>query len=121
MRTTPEECRSIGRWIGDRLNLMEGPVRFLIPEGGVSALDKPGQPFHDPEADAVLFQTLTETVADERPAAVDTPAASYQRSAFAAALAQRCRPSTAVAPGARRRGASHDDAQDRTARPPTAP
>ena len=27
---------------------MQGPVRFLIPEGGVSLLDAPGQPFHDP-------------------------------------------------------------------------
>ncbi len=42
MRTTPEENRAIGEWIGERINQMEGPVRFLIPEGGVSILDKPG-------------------------------------------------------------------------------
>ena len=35
-----------------------GPVRFLIPEGGVSALDAPGQPFHDPEADQALFAAI---------------------------------------------------------------
>ena len=40
----------MGRWIGERLNQMEAPVRFLLPEGGVSALDAPGQPFHDPAA-----------------------------------------------------------------------
>ena len=34
MRTTPEECARIGRFIVDKLNRMEGPVRFLIPEGG---------------------------------------------------------------------------------------
>ena len=45
----------MGRWIGERLNAMEGPVRFLLPEGGVSALDAPGKPFHDPGADAALF------------------------------------------------------------------
>ena len=39
----------MGRWIGERLNQMEGPVRFLLPEGGVSALDAPGKPFYDPE------------------------------------------------------------------------
>ena len=55
MRTTPDENDAMGRWIGERLNLMEGPVRFLLPEGGVSALDAPGQPFHDPAADAALF------------------------------------------------------------------
>lgn len=58
MRTTPEECRQIGEWIGAKLNACEGPVRFLIPEAGVSALDAPGQPFHDPAADAVLFDAL---------------------------------------------------------------
>jgi uncharacterized protein (UPF0261 family) len=62
MRTTAEENARMGRWIGERLNQMEGPVRFLIPELGVSALDAPGKPFHDPEADAALFQALEQTV-----------------------------------------------------------
>lgn len=62
MRTTVEETVQIGRWIGERLNRCNGPVRFLLPEGGVSALDAPGQPFHDPEADAVLFAILEATV-----------------------------------------------------------
>ncbi|CAN7384330.1 ABC transporter permease [Bosea sp. LjRoot237] len=62
MRTTADENARMGRWIGERLNLMEGPVRFLIPELGVSALDAPGQPFHDPSADAALFQALEQTV-----------------------------------------------------------
>ena len=38
---------------------MTGPVRFLIPEGGVSALDAPGQKFHDPEADRALFDAIS--------------------------------------------------------------
>ena len=33
MRTTPEENARIGRWIGERLNLMDGPVRFFLPRG----------------------------------------------------------------------------------------
>ena len=60
MRTTPSENRRMGEWIASRINLMDGPVRFLIPEGGVSALDAPGQPFHDPEADRELFNAITE-------------------------------------------------------------
>lgn len=48
----------MGEWIVERINLMTGPVRFLIPEGGVSALDAPGQPFHDPEADRALFEAV---------------------------------------------------------------
>ena len=58
MRTTRDECRAIGEFIAAKLNAMAGPVRFLIPEGGVSAIDKPGQPFHDPEADRVLFAAI---------------------------------------------------------------
>ena len=61
MRTTPDECRAIGTWIAQKLNRCEGPVRFLIPEGGVSAIDAPGGPFHDPEADAALFDALERT------------------------------------------------------------
>jgi uncharacterized protein (UPF0261 family) len=52
----------MGEWIGYKLNACEGEVRFLIPEGGVSLLDAPGQAFHDPEADAALFEALEATV-----------------------------------------------------------
>jgi uncharacterized protein (UPF0261 family) len=58
MRTTPEECRAIGAFLARKLNAMQGPVRFLIPEGGVSQIDRPGQPFHDPEADRALFAAI---------------------------------------------------------------
>src|ERR1700676_5251027 len=43
MRTTAEENERMGRWIGQRLNAIDGPGRFFLPEGGVSALDAPGQ------------------------------------------------------------------------------
>ncbi len=58
MRTTPGENAAIGRWIIDRVNRMEGPVRFLLPLQGVSAIDAPGKPFHDPEADQALFAAI---------------------------------------------------------------
>jgi uncharacterized protein (UPF0261 family) len=58
MRTTVDENRRIGEFIATKLNAMRGPVRFLIPEGGVSAIDKLGQPFHDPAANAALFAAL---------------------------------------------------------------
>jgi uncharacterized protein (UPF0261 family) len=62
MRTTPTECTQMGQWIGHKLNQCQGEVRFFIPEGGVSALDAPGQAFWHPEADAALFQALEATV-----------------------------------------------------------
>jgi uncharacterized protein (UPF0261 family) len=62
MRTTPEECREIGRWIAGKLNACNGPVRFLIPEKGVSALDMEGGAFWNPEADGALFEAIEATL-----------------------------------------------------------
>jgi uncharacterized protein (UPF0261 family)/ABC-type branched-subunit amino acid transport system ATPase component len=62
MRTTAEENAAFGRWIGEKLNRCDGPVRILIPEGGVSLLDSPGQPFWDPAADKALIDALVATV-----------------------------------------------------------
>ncbi|MDP6475207.1 MAG: Tm-1-like ATP-binding domain-containing protein [Alphaproteobacteria bacterium] len=62
MRTTPEEMRAIGEWIGAKLNKFSGPVRFLIPEKGVSLIDAPDMPFHDPAADSALFEALEKTL-----------------------------------------------------------
>ena len=75
MRTAP-----LGEWIGERLNLMEGPVRFLLPEGGVSMLDRPGAPFHDPEADEALFEAIEKTVRPATSAARGARARKHQRS-----------------------------------------
>jgi uncharacterized protein (UPF0261 family) len=58
MRTTPEENHAIGTWIVERLNQMQGPVRFLLPWHGISAIDAIGKPFHAPEADAALFDAI---------------------------------------------------------------
>ncbi len=58
MRTTPEENVAMAKWIADKLNRCNGEVRFLIPQGGFSALDAPGQPFWSPEADQAFITTL---------------------------------------------------------------
>lgn len=62
MRTTPDECRAIGEWIGGKLDLCKGPLRLLIPEKGVSAIDIEGGPFWDPAADAELFRAIERTL-----------------------------------------------------------
>ncbi|HZV19723.1 MAG TPA: Tm-1-like ATP-binding domain-containing protein [Sphingobium sp.] len=63
MRTTVEENVQFAHWIAGKLNAYpDSPFTLLIPEGGVSELDKPGNPFHDPEADEALFKTLEEIV-----------------------------------------------------------
>ena len=58
MRTTPDECATLGRIIAEKLNAATGPTTLLLPLQGVSAIDGEGQPFHDPAADAALFQAL---------------------------------------------------------------
>jgi uncharacterized protein (UPF0261 family) len=60
MRTTPEECAEIGRRIARKLAQATGPVSLFVPLRGVSMIDAEGQPFHDPEADAALFEALRE-------------------------------------------------------------
>ncbi|OVZ74180.1 Tm-1-like ATP-binding domain-containing protein [Yersinia intermedia] len=62
MRTTEQENIQMARWIGEKLNRCQGEVRFLIPAGGFSALDAPGQPFWDEKALKAFIDTLEETV-----------------------------------------------------------
>jgi uncharacterized protein (UPF0261 family) len=63
MRTTPEECREIGRRIAAQLARASGPVVLMLPLKGVSMLDASGQPFWDPAADRALFDSLREHAA----------------------------------------------------------
>ncbi len=62
VRTTAEECYESGTWFAQRINAMKGPVRIILPTGGLSQLDAPGQPFYDPEADAALFEAIKKTM-----------------------------------------------------------
>jgi uncharacterized protein (UPF0261 family) len=61
MRTTPAECRELGRAIGAKLAAARGEGTILFPLRGVSALDREGQPFDDPAARAELLAGLRET------------------------------------------------------------
>ncbi|CAI0905848.1 Uncharacterized conserved protein [Serratia quinivorans] len=62
VRTTPQENAIMGRWIGEKINACTGEIRFVIPGGGVSALDAPGQPFWDPQALVAFTQALESTL-----------------------------------------------------------
>jgi len=61
MRTTPEECRELGRVIGTKLAAAKGEAILLFPRQGISAIDREGQPFYDPVARAELFHGLRES------------------------------------------------------------
>ena len=66
MRTTAAESKAIGEFIVGKLNRMDGPVRFVLPLGGVSALDAPGKAFWDPAADQALLRRSNRTSARAR-------------------------------------------------------
>jgi uncharacterized protein (UPF0261 family)/ABC-type branched-subunit amino acid transport system ATPase component len=102
MRTTPEENERMGQWIGERLNRMDGPVRFFLPEGGVSALDAPGQPFWDADADAALFRALERTVRQTANRQLIRIRNNINDPEFAAAVVSAFRPLLGRAGGRRR-------------------
>ena len=79
MRTTAEECARIGRFIVEKLNRMDGPVRFLIPEGGVSLIDAAGKAFWDPAADRALFDAIAYGIPGRLPPEAPPAAAQHQR------------------------------------------
>jgi uncharacterized protein (UPF0261 family) len=80
MRSTPEECAAIGARMAEILGRSKGPVVMMLPLGGVSAIDVPGGPFYDPEADAALFEAIRNGLSShpnvrliERPEAINAP------------------------------------------------
>src|SRR5688572_13091448 len=60
MRTTPAENAAIGADIGRKVSAAKGPVSVLLPKKGVSAIDREGQPFDDPQAREALHQAIRE-------------------------------------------------------------
>ncbi|WP_040494102.1 Tm-1-like ATP-binding domain-containing protein [Ilumatobacter nonamiensis] len=86
MRTTPAENTAIGEFIARKLNACTGPVRFLLPEGGVSMIDAPGQPFHDPVADDALFAAIEANVEQNENRVVTRVAANINEEPFVEAV-----------------------------------
>ncbi len=62
MRTTAVECARVGDVLADKWNNTHSPMVVLLPAGGVSALDAPGQPFDDPDARNAIIGALQEHI-----------------------------------------------------------
>src|SRR5688500_17607259 len=58
IRTDPAENAELGRIIAGKLNLSIGPVAVYFPLQGISVVSAPGGPYHWPEADAALLESL---------------------------------------------------------------
>jgi uncharacterized protein (UPF0261 family) len=87
MRTTPEECRELGRTIGRKLSAARGPVALYVPLRGVSMIAVEGGRFHDAAADEALREGLRETLADT--VEVHELDVDINDHAFAEAMAER--------------------------------
>jgi uncharacterized protein (UPF0261 family) len=85
MRTTADECARLGEEIGRKLSAAKGPVTVLLPSRGVSALDREGQPFDDPEARAALHAGIRRTAKGPKVLELD---AHLNDDAFAEAAAR---------------------------------
>jgi uncharacterized protein (UPF0261 family) len=106
MRTTPDECKTIGRRIAEQLNRATGPVVLMLPLRGVSAIDAEGKPFADPEADRVLFETLRAHATAPHIRIVDADL-HINDPAFAEAIAARMLELLTTTEGTRRTHAIH--------------
>ena len=87
LRTSVEECRELGRILAGKLNAATGPTTVFIPRGGLSMIDVPGGAFHDPAADAALFDALLGDL-DPRVEVVDLPV-DINDPSFGPAMADR--------------------------------
>ncbi|KAG5927903.1 hypothetical protein E4U42_001580 [Claviceps africana] len=89
VRSSPQDAKAIGQFICRKLKrtLNPGLVQMWLPRGGVSMLSVPGGPFHDAEADAVLFDTIKEGLQDTGIRVVED-AGSINDDAFAARVVE---------------------------------
>jgi uncharacterized protein (UPF0261 family) len=86
MRTSPQECRELGRQVGRKLSAASGPTALFVPLAGVSMIAVEGQPFHDPAADEALLEGLAETIGDVEVQRLDLDVNDEE---FAVAMADR--------------------------------
>lgn len=88
MRTTAEENRELGRIIAEKLNSAEGPTTLFVPLRGVSMIDAPEMPFHDPDADTALFEAVRDHLDRSRVELIELDL-HINDEAFAVAMAER--------------------------------
>lgn len=67
MRTNPEECTALGRLLAEKINAYKGPVTVLLPLKAISVISAAGKPFHDPAADAALFDSIRQNLRHDIP------------------------------------------------------
>lgn len=67
VRANADELRETARVMARKLNRSTGPVHVYLPERGVSAVDREGEPLFDLEADHAMFEELEACLDDDIP------------------------------------------------------
>ena len=67
IRPTVEEMREIARRMAKKLNAATGPVKVVLPLGGMSIGGLEGGTTYDPEGDRAFFETLKESLSPDIP------------------------------------------------------
>jgi uncharacterized protein (UPF0261 family) len=67
MRTNVEENRRLGEIMGRKLSRAKGPTIVYLPLGGFSAVDAPGQPFFDRDANRAFVDALKKNLPSRIP------------------------------------------------------
>jgi uncharacterized protein (UPF0261 family) len=88
MRTTPQECAELGTRLATRVSATTGPAAVFLPLKGISAIAGEGGPFHDPDADAALFDAIRSTLDRSRVELVELDL-DVNDPAFAAAMVDK--------------------------------
>ncbi|KAL2906698.1 Uncharacterized protein RDABS01_005408 [Bienertia sinuspersici] len=86
MRTTPDENKKFAEFIAHKLNKASSKFCICLPEKGISALDAPGKPFHDPEATGTLLSELQRLIQTNEDHKVEVYPHHMNDSEFAKAL-----------------------------------
>jgi uncharacterized protein (UPF0261 family) len=64
MRTTVEENRTLGRWVGEKLAQAKRNPVLVLPVRGFSEYDKVGGVFYDPAADKAFMDAAVQALGD---------------------------------------------------------
>lgn len=67
MRTTIDENRALGKWVGEKLARATGPAVLIFPLLGFSEYDREGGVFHDPGADRAFMAAAAMALGDHAP------------------------------------------------------
>ncbi len=67
LRTTPEECKQLGRMVAEKVNQYSAPTTVLFPTRAISVISASGGAFHDPSADQALLDSLKQQLRPEIP------------------------------------------------------